>query len=606
MNSLLKSTLIAAFIALALCQGHIKIDNPPSHIIEPLQMIPEYELPANWNWGDMNGTNYLTIVKNQHIPQYCGSCWAMASTSALSDRIKIMRNAQWPDINLAPQVIISCERPDNGCHGGNGILSYQYMFNYSISDETCSNYQAFGWDDGLDCSDFIKCGNCDPTKGCFLPDSYLIYKVKEYGPINGSEAMMNEIYQRGPIDCSINSNGLDNYTGGIINSTLGNETDHEVSIVGWGTTETNVPYWIVRNSWGSFWGEYGFFRIIRGTNNLGIEGECAWAVPEDTWTKGVRNYTNSSLITKIQENVKIAYTSISNLVQKLDSFLPKYMNLREAFGVRDGCLKNDPKYDQYRVMKEESAPWAHIKTEDLPTNWDWRNVNGVNYLSWNKNQHIPQYCGSCWAQGTTSSLADRIAIASNNTHITIGLSPQAIINCNAGGDCNGGDPLGVYEYAYNHGIPEDSCQNYEAKNPAQELCSPEQVCKNCHYPPPNGTCNAITDFPKWYVSEFGGVFGVDAMKKAIYNNGPIGCGMDVTAKFETYSGGIYSEVKDNIEINHEIAVVGWGQENGVDYWIGRNSWGTYWGEWGFFRMKMGSDNLGIETNCNWGIPIINN
>jgi len=94
------------------------------------------------------------------------------------------------------------------------------------------------------------------------------------------------------------------------------------------------------------------------------------------------------------------------------------------------------------------------------------------------------------------------------------------------------------------------------------------------------------------------------MKAAIYKDGPIGCGMDVTAEFEKYTGGIYSQHVSDIEINHEVSVLGWGSENGEDYWIVRNSWGTYWGEWGFFRIKMFSDNLGIESDCDWGIPIV--
>jgi cathepsin X len=44
----------------------------------------------------------ITNIRNQHVPQYCGSCWAHAATSALSDRIKIARNAAWPDINISP------------------------------------------------------------------------------------------------------------------------------------------------------------------------------------------------------------------------------------------------------------------------------------------------------------------------------------------------------------------------------------------------------------------------------------------------------------------------------------------------------------------------
>jgi cathepsin X len=93
------------------------------------------------------------------------------------------------------------------------------------------------------------------------------------------------------------------------------------------------------------------------------------------------------------------------------------------------------------------------------------------------------------------------------------------------------------------------------------------------------------------------------MKAEIYKNGPIGCGVQATTKFEQYTGGIFSEWLFWPQINHEIAVVGWGvSDEGEEYWIGRNSWGTAWGENGFFRIKMGADNLGIETDCDWGIP----
>jgi cathepsin X len=110
------------------------------------------DLPANYFWGNVDGTNYLTYQRNQHIPVYCGSCWAFASTSALSDRIKIARKAQWPDVNLAPQVLISCEAPDEGCHGGDARTAYEWIHKNNITDETCSPYQAFGHDNGVGCA----------------------------------------------------------------------------------------------------------------------------------------------------------------------------------------------------------------------------------------------------------------------------------------------------------------------------------------------------------------------------------------------------------------------------------------------------------------------
>lgn len=104
---------------------------------------------------------------------------------------------------------------------------------------------------------------------------------------------MNEIYQRGPIACSIGATPeLHNYTGGIFEdkTVFPNSTNHAVSVVGYGV-ENGVKYWLVRNSWGTSWGEDGFFRIVRGTNNILIESHCSWATPKDTWTNRVTHKT---------------------------------------------------------------------------------------------------------------------------------------------------------------------------------------------------------------------------------------------------------------------------------------------------------------------------
>lgn len=87
---------------------------------------------------------------------------------------------------------------------------------------------------------------------------------------------------------------LEEYKSGIYEDKTGDVSlVHGVSIVGFGV-EDGVKFWNVRNSWGTSWGESGFFRVVRGSNNIGIESACAWATAKDTWSDPLLHHTTDA------------------------------------------------------------------------------------------------------------------------------------------------------------------------------------------------------------------------------------------------------------------------------------------------------------------------
>ena len=208
---------------------------------------------------------------------------------------------------------------------------------------------------------------------------------------------------------------------------------------------------------------------------------------------------------------------------------------------------------------------------------------------------------------TTTCLSDRIRIQRQRFWPDFMMSVQEIVNCIPDG-CAGGDPDEVHAYIHKNGIAPDTCQNYIAAGTGAE-CRPDRRCENCM----GDSCYAITNYPKFGITEFGNSLGVEQMKAEIYQRGPIACGICsdpiVAWGFGANRTGIFDQGINQWAIDHEISVVGFGigtpAEGNAPYWIIRNSWGEYWGDVGFFRLKMGENQLGIEGNaCSWAVPSI--
>ena len=149
------------------------------------------------------------------------------------------------------------------------------------------------------------------------------------------------------------------------------------------------------------------------------------------------------------------------------------------------------------------------------------------------------------------------------------------------------------------------------------MCTDYDICRDCAPPsdgqPADANCEAV-EYKKYYIGDHYSVKGEDQMKAELAAHGPISCGVHATDLFETTYNQIvegegdyiYKETVRFPMINHEISVVGYGVDatTGEGYWKARNSWGTYWGDYGFFYLPMGkaSTNLAIETDCVAGIP----
>lgn len=209
-------------------------------------------VPEKIDWRDKNA---VTIVKNQGR---CGGCWAFSATGSVEGIVAIKTGNL---LNISEQQLIDCskEQGNHGCEGGLMEHGFKYIQENGICSE--EDYPFEGRD-----------GFCKPCN--------TLVSIKSYGDIiPNNEKILKRAVAQQPVSVAIQANlsSFQLYQSGIYSDpNCGNKLDHGVLIVGYGYDFFhNMDYWIVKNSWGTSWGENGYIRILR--NSESDSGLCGIA-----------------------------------------------------------------------------------------------------------------------------------------------------------------------------------------------------------------------------------------------------------------------------------------------------------------------------------------
>lgn len=218
--------------------------------------------------------------------------------------------------------------------------------------------------------------------------------------------------------------------------------------------------------------------------------------------------------------------------------------------------------------------------EALPETKDWREEGIVSPV---KDQGS---CGSCWTFSTTGALE---AAYTQATGKGISLSEQQLVDCayaynNFG--CNGGLPSQAFEYIkYNGGLDTEESYPYAGVNGI------------CHFKPENVGVKVFSSVNITLGAE-------DELLHAVGLVRPVSVAFEVVTGFRFYKGGVYTSDtcgRTQMDVNHAVLAVGYGVENGVPYWLIKNSWGEDWGVDGYFKMELGKNMCGIATCASYPI-----
>ncbi|KAJ8984233.1 hypothetical protein NQ317_007465 [Molorchus minor] len=552
------------------------------------------EVPDEIDWTTEGA---VTDVKDQ---RGCIASWAFAAVGALESHY-FRHSGEL--ITLSEQFLIDCNTRNNyGCGGGTTLNAFVFMRDSGIVPEESYPYRA---------SD----GKCK-SNGTMLKDiGFVAVQSRE-------DELKNAVGLVGPIAVSIDVSELRLYTGGVYENPKcrDNVTNHQAVVVGYGTTRDGIDYWLIKNSWGTDWGEDGYLRLVRNKNNhCGVTNDAIYPFVYLDGSMSNGNVEEELYDEEMLEEISVEEVSLKEELKSIMKFLVilasvvlainaatdeelwtefkknhgrEYRNLREEqyrFSIFQKNLRrieeHNAKYEQgessyymgvtqfadkskeeFRSMlnysrstkpQHERGEQYQVSNLALPSEVNWVTQGVVTPV---KNQGN---CGSCWAFASTGSMEGAYAISTGRL---VSLSEQNLVDCstsygNAG--CDGGVMDYAFIYVRDNGIEAESDYPYTGTDGRCSYDSSKSVLKvNSWYDIPQGDESALQD--------------------AVANTGPVAVALNADG-YDLYAGGIYDDSSCSTEVNHGVLVAGYGTESGTEYWLVKNSWGADFGENGYIR-----------------------
>jgi len=195
----------------------------------------------------------------------CGSCWAFSAIQTIETQVAL---ATGKLLSLSPQQLTSCTNNTRQCGGGGGCEGAvpELAFNYTVQAGGLSEIWEYPYLSGTSGQD----------EDCYQPASFKRAMITGYVqvPSNDAAALIEAVFSIGPVGVSVDASTWSSYQSGIFDhcNRINPDINHAVNVVGYGASN-GTKYWLIRNSWGTMWGEDGYMRLLRHYDGTAVSDE---------------------------------------------------------------------------------------------------------------------------------------------------------------------------------------------------------------------------------------------------------------------------------------------------------------------------------------------